>query len=94
MNSSFIRKLAGTAGIVLLALPLAACGDEGDSDGGSSSQPEPVAVIEDVHGQSTAVTLDAGFAEALDSLGLTAGVAGSAKLTDGALVFPISGGNV
>ncbi len=93
MNLSLTRKLAGAAGIVLLAVPLAACGS--DSDGGSSSsKPEPVAALEDVKGQTTAVTLDAGFAEALESLGLTPGVVGSAKLTDGALVFPISGGNV
>ncbi len=95
MNLSLTRKIAGAAGIVLLAVPLAACGSDSDSDGGASaSKPEPVAVIEDVKGQTTAVTLDAGFAEALESLGLTPGVVGSAKLTDGALVFPISGGNV
>ena len=95
MKLSLTRKIAGAAGIVLLAVPLAACGSDSDSDGGSSSsKPVPVAVIDDVKGQTTAVTLDAGFAEALESLGLTPGVVGSAKLTDGALVFPISGGNV
>ncbi len=95
MKLSLTRKIVGAAGIVLLAVPLAACGSDSDSDGGSSSsKPVPVAVIDDVKGQTTAVTLDAGFAEALESLGLTPGVVGSAKLTDGALVFPISGGNV
>ncbi len=95
MNSSITRKLAGAAGLVLLAAPLAACGGDSDAaDGASASKPEPVAVIEDVKGQTTAVTLDAGFADALESLGLAPGVVGSAKLTDGALVFPISGGNV
>jgi hypothetical protein len=95
MNPSITRKLAGAAGIVLLAVPLAACGSDSDGDGGASaSKPEPVAVIEDVKGKTTAVTLDAGFAEALESLGLTPGVVGTAELTDGALVFPISGGNV
>lgn len=90
--SSLPRKLAGVVGLVLLAVPLAACGDDGDSN--SSGKPQPVAVIEDVKGKTTAVTLDQGFADALESLGLTPGVAGSAELTDGALVFPISGGNV
>ncbi len=94
MKSSIPRTLAGAAGIVLLAVPLAACGSDSDGDGGSASKPEAVAVIEDVKGKTTAVTLDAGFAEALESLGLTPGVVGTAKLTDGALVFPISGGNV
>ena len=90
--SSLPRKLAGVVGLVLLAVPLAACGD--DSDSSNSGKPQPVAVIEDVKGKTTAVTLDQGFADALESLGLTPGVVGSAELTDGALVFPISGGNV
>ncbi len=95
MNLSLTRKLAGAAGIVLLAVPLAACGSDSDGDSGASAaKPEPVAVIDDVKGKTTAVTLDAGFAEALESLGLTPGVIGTAELTDGALVFPISGGNV
>jgi hypothetical protein len=95
MSSTLTRKIAGAAGIVLLALPLAACGDDAEgSDAGGSTKPEPVAVVEDVKGETTAVTLDQGFADALESLGLAPGVVGSAKLTDGALVFPISGGNV
>jgi hypothetical protein len=92
MASRFPHRLAGAAGVVLLAFPLAACGD--DSEAAGPSRPEPVAVVEDVQGKTTAVTLDQGFADALESLGLTPGVAGTAKLTDGALVFPISGGNV
>ncbi len=94
MNTSLTRKFAGAAFVALLAVPLAACGSDSDDGGSSSSKPVPVAVIDDVKGQTTAVTLDAGFAEALGSLGLTPGVVGSGKLTDGALVFPITGGNV
>lgn len=96
MRSPFTRKLAGAAGLVLLMAPLAACGEDSDggSDSSSSSKPQPVAVIEDVKGQTTAVQLDKGFTDALGSLGLTPGTAGTTKLTDGALVFPISGGNV
>jgi len=41
------------------------------------------------------VTLDAGFVEAITSLGLTPGVIGTATLSDeGVLAFPITGGNV
>ena len=91
--NTLTRTIASAAGLVLLAVPLAACSDDADA-GSSSSKPQPVAVVEDVKGKTTAVTLDAGFVEALEGLGLTPGVAGTAKLTDGALVFPISGGNV
>lgn len=94
MRSPLTRKLAGAAGIVLLALPLTACGEDDGGDEGSSAKVEAQAVIEDVKGKTTAVQLDQGFVDALGTLGLTPGVAGSAKLTDGALVFPISGGNV
>lgn len=53
-----------------------------------------VASIDALSGKSTAVKLDQGFVEALASLKLTAGVVGKAKLTNGSLVFPITGGNV
>lgn len=92
MSSTLTRKIAGAAGLVLLAVPLAACSD--DAEGSTSSKPEPVAVVEDVKGKTTAVKLDSGFTDALSTLGLEAGVVGTAKLTDGSLVFPISGGNV
>ena len=94
MRSPFNRKLASAAGLVLLLAPLAACGEDSDSDGGSGSKPEAVAVIDAVEGESTAVALDKGFTDALGSLGLTPGVAGAGDLVDGSLVFPISGGNV
>ncbi len=93
------RGLAAAATVALLAVPLAACGstDESSSSNGTSSSasaPKPVAVIEALTGQSTAIALDKGFTDALTSLKLTPGVTGTAELTDGSLVFPISGGNV
>ena len=88
------RLIAGFAAAALIALPLTACSDDDSSDGAQTKKPEPVAVIEALQGETTAVKLDQGFADALTSLGLTPGVAGSAELTDGSLVFPITGGNV
>lgn len=97
------RSIATIAGIALLAVPLAACGteDEGSSTSSSSSPsaeqsaPEPVASIEALSGDTTAIALDKGFTDALASLELTPGVVGGAKLTPaGSLEFPITGGNV
>jgi hypothetical protein len=93
------KTLAGLAVAALVALPLSACSDD-DSGSGSGSEssaqaPQPVAVIEALQGETTAVKLDKGFTDALASLKLTPGVAGTAQLTsDGSLVFPITGGNV
>ena len=87
------RHLATLASVALLAVPLAACSTDSNADTGSSA-PTPVAAIDSLTGGSTAIALDQGFADALASLKLTPGVVGSAKLVDGSLVFPISGGNV
>ncbi len=87
------RVIAGIAGAALLAFPLAACGSD-DKGGSGSGSVKAVAVVEDLSGESTAIKLDKGFTDALTSLKLTPGVTGSAKLTDGSLIFPISGGNV
>jgi len=81
------RILAALVGSALLAVPLAAC------DFGSGA-PEPVAVVGALKGNTTAIKLDKGFVKALSSLKLTPGVLGTAKLTKGSLVFPITGGNV
>ena len=59
-----------------------------------AADPEPIASIPALEGIDTQVALDAGFVEALTSLGLTPGVTGTATLTDGVLAFPITGGNV
>lgn len=86
-----------TAG--LLATSLAACGSSGSSASGGSSpaaasaSASPVATLTNLTGTSTAVKLDPGFVSALTALKLTPGVVGTAKLTDGSVVFPITGGN-
>jgi hypothetical protein len=84
----------------LLAGGVAACGgDDGSSaSSGSSSQastPKPVAKIDKLSGSSTAVALDKGFVDALQSLKVTPAPLGTAKITKaGSAVFPITGGNV
>jgi len=92
------KVFAGLAVAALASLPLAACGstDDADSAGSDSSSQvaEPVARINALQGESTAILLDAGFTEALTTLGLTPGTLGGASLTDGSLSFPITGGNV
>jgi hypothetical protein len=89
-----------TAGILVAGL--AACSSttstsdtpSSSSSSSSSTTPEPLASIPSLDGVDTQVTLDAGFVEALTTLGLTPGVIGGATLTDGVLAFPITGGNV
>jgi hypothetical protein len=97
-TSTAKRSLAVLATSALLVLPLSACSadDSSDSSGGSASAsaPKPVAAIDALTGQSTAIALDKGFTDALTQLKLTPGVVGTAKLEDGSLVFPITGGNV
>lgn len=97
LKSTPRRIFAGIAAAAVLAVPLTACGSSDASSGTSSSSapaPKPVASIDALSGESTAILLDKGFTDALTSLKLTPGVVGSAKLTDGSLVFPITGGNV
>ena len=100
------RVIGGLAVTALVALPISACGTEDDagssaaaatsSEGSASSAPapEPVAAIEALSGDSTQITLDQGFVDALEQLQLTPGTVGDATLQDGALSFPITGGNV
>lgn len=92
------KTIAGLASLALLALPLTACGEDengGESEGSSSAAaPQPVAEIPALTGKTTEIALDKGFTDALTSLKLTPGVVGNAKLVDGSLVFPITGGNV
>ncbi|MBD8607091.1 hypothetical protein IFT73_09520 [Aeromicrobium sp. CFBP 8757] len=97
---SYKKTFAGIAIAAVAALPLAACSSS-DSAGSSSSASEsktsiakPVARINALSGEDTAVALDTGFTDALTSLGLTPGVVGDGALEDGSLVFPITGGNV
>jgi hypothetical protein len=88
------RLAAGVATAALLVFPLSACQSSNADEAGSSSAPKAVAVVESISGDTTAIKLDKGFTDALTSLKLTPGVTGTAKLTDGSLVFPITGGNV
>ena len=94
------RTIAGLASLAVLAVPLAACSSQDDAANASSNTsssaaaPKPVASIDALTGDSTAVKLDQGFVDALTQLKLTPGVVGDAKLEAGSLVFPISGGNV
>ena len=97
------KTIAGLAVTALVALPLSACsnGDEASAASSSSSSaskpaspPKPVAVVDALTGESTAIKLDKGFTDALTALKLTPGVVGSAKLQAGSLIFPITGGNV
>ncbi|HEX8306033.1 MAG TPA: hypothetical protein VF612_14240 [Jatrophihabitans sp.] len=81
------RTLVGLAAVGMVAVTATACTSDSDSS-------KPVADIPSLSGQTTAVKLDSGFTDALTSLKLTPGVVGSAKLTDGSLIFPITGGNV
>ena len=85
-----------------LAFGVAACGDDESSTGSSGasgqseqqSKPDPVAQIDALSGQTTAVKLDAGFVEALGQLKLTPAPVGDGKIENGSAKFPITGGNV
>ena len=101
-----IRKSAIFATSAALALGIGACGEEEETTPASTpaaeqqaqsaeATPEPVAQIDQLTGRTTAVKLDAGFLEALETLKVTPGPIDKAKITkDGSAVFPISGGNV
>lgn len=96
--SSRKKTFAGIALAAVAAFPLAACSSS-DSAGASSeaktsSVAKPVARINALSGEDTAIKLDKGFTDALASLKLTPGVVDDAKLEDGSLIFPITGGNV
>ena len=96
--SSRKKKIAGLAIVAIAALPLAACGSSGSDSASSDSKTavaKPVARLNDLStGGTTAIKLDQGFVDALTSLKLTPGVVDGAKLEDGSLIFPITGGNV
>ena len=97
-----MKTLAALAATTVLAVGATACGgsdDESASATTTTKQAEPavtpVAEIPSLTGKDTAVTLDAGFVEALGSLKLTPAPLGSAEISkDGVASFPITGGNV
>jgi len=95
MSTTRSRKFfAGIALAAAATLPLAACSSTSSSSSSEASIAKPVASINALSGESTAIALDTGFTDALTSLGLTPGVVGEADLVDGSLIFPITGGNV
>jgi hypothetical protein len=78
-----------------LAFGAAACGSDDDSSSSTPTRPDPVAQVDQLSGRTTAVTLDSGFVEALQSLKLTPGPLGAASISKaGVASFPITGGNV
>jgi hypothetical protein len=91
MASKLSRAIIGLAATAVLGASMAACSSKSSA---SNADAKPVADIAALSGQDTAVKLDSGFTAALGQLKLTPGVVGTAKLTDGSLVFPITGGNV
>jgi hypothetical protein len=101
LSDTRTKKSLVAAVALSAALGLSACGggssdtaSAAESTSASVSRPEPVASIPALSGGSTAVSLDADFAAALESLGLTPGTVGDATLADGSISFPISGGTV
>jgi hypothetical protein len=89
-----LKTLAATAAATALALGATACGGS-DEQSAAPAPPKPVAQIDSLSGQSTAVTLDSGFVSALKSLKLTPAPVGDAKISSaGVASFPITGGNV
>jgi hypothetical protein len=83
-----------TAGVLVTGLTACSSSSSSGSSTASTAAPTPVANLTTLSGLDTQVTLDSSFLAALKSLKLTPGVTGSATLTDGALHFPITGGNV
>ena len=87
MNSTLGKTTLGVLAAGALAFSLAACSTpaaEEPAESSSSASPEsteapdPTAVIEELGGVDTQVTLDQGFLDAITGLGLTPGVVGTA----------------
>jgi hypothetical protein len=103
---SFTKATVGFAAAGILVAGLAGCSttettttpapasSSSNSSSSAEATPTPIASIPSLSGVDTAVLLDADFGAALESLGLAAGTVGTATLEDGALHFPITGGNV
>jgi hypothetical protein len=80
------QKAAAAVVAVGLATSVAACSSNGDDK-------KPVGQFKTLSGNSTSVVLDAGFVKALGALKLTPGLIGTAKMANGTVSFPITGGN-
>ena len=97
------RSLPALAATAALAFGAAACGNDEETTTNASAEtqtqqqqtPEPVAQVDSISKGDTAVTLDAGFVEALTTLELTPAPVGDAKISKkGVATFPITEGNV
>jgi hypothetical protein len=101
-STLFTRTIPAFAAAGALALGVSACGsDDSDSSAAATStttqaaSAAPAAEVKDVSGGTTAVTLDAGFVEALTTLKVTPGPVGDAKISaQGVASFPVTGGEV
>jgi len=94
LNRTRKRTAFGLAGLLLLAFPLAACGD--DEESAAPAEVKALAQIDDLSplGGMTQITLDAGFLDAITGLGLAPAPTLDAKLDGAVITFPITGGNV
>ena len=92
------RSFAAFGAVAVLALGASACGSDSEPKSSGSEKQEqvkPVAEVPNVTGDTTKVTLDAGFVEALTALKVTPGPVGEATISKkGIATFPITGGNV
>ena len=99
------RNILAIAATGALAFSLAACsgGDttapgtnmpSSSSSSMPSSSSSDTMMLENLSGDGTSIVLDAGFVDALTTLGLTPGTVGDATLMDGTLMFPITGGDL
>ena len=82
VKSGSQRAVAGVVAVTAMSVSLTACG---------SSAPKPVASIDALKGESTAIKLALSLATALTKLKLTPDVLGSATLKKGPLIFPTTG---
>ena len=87
-RSPRMKTAAGIVGLMFLAVPLAACGDD------APERVEAVATIDNLSGGMTQIDVDPSFFETLDALGVAPGVIEDATLDGTVLSFPITGGNV
>ena len=89
------RTVIGLAAAGLLVAGVGISAANASSEAASAAKiPAPVAAVPELFGGNTAVKLDSGFTSALTSLGVTPGVLGTAKLDNGSVSFPITGGSV
>jgi hypothetical protein len=87
MNRLTMKVALAVVTAAAVAVSVSACSSSG-------SDKKPVANITTLTGQSTSVLLDSGFTQALTTLGLAPGTLGTAKLDNGSVSFPITGGHV